>query len=121
MVERDWIRKSRQYHRKYPNPPVAHPQSSIRESCKGSLAVVSFGAGPNTRVHTSPEEKGGSRGGGGDGQLFFFFFCVAFSSRARILGECSTSHSLLALFSSSSSSFFFLKWRLDRAHQFHSH
>ena len=73
MVERDWIRKSRQYHRKYPNPPVAHPQSSIRESCKGSLAVVSFGAGPNTRVHTSPEEKGGSRGGGGDGQLFFFF------------------------------------------------
>ena len=37
---------------------------------------------------------------------------VAFSSRARILGECSTSHSPSALF------FFFLKWRLAWAHLF---
>ena len=35
---------------------------------------------------------------------------VAFSSRARILGECSTIHSPPALF------FFFFKWRLARAH-----
>ena len=33
---------------------------------------------------------------------------VAFPSRARILGECSTIHSPLALL--------FLKWRLARAH-----
>ena len=38
---------------------------------------------------------------------------VAFSSRARVLGECSTVHSLPALF-------FFLKWRLARANLFYS-
>ena len=35
---------------------------------------------------------------------------VAFSSRARILGECLTIHSPPAFF------FFFLKWRLGRTH-----
>ena len=35
---------------------------------------------------------------------------LAFSSLARILGECSTIHSLPALF------FFFFKWRLAHAH-----
>ena len=45
---------------------------------------------------------GGTDDGGGGGGGFF-------SSRARILGECSTIHSLLALFF-----FFFLKWRLAR-------
>ena len=39
---------------------------------------------------------------------------VAFSSWGRIWGGCLTIHSLPALF------FFFLKWRLARAHCFHS-
>ena len=53
-------------------------------------------------------------------QLLHSTFCaysvvVAFSSRARLLGECSTVHSPPALFF-----FFFLKWRLAHAHWFHS-
>ena len=39
---------------------------------------------------------------------------VAFSARARILGECSTIHSPPAFFC-----FFVLKWRLARANYFH--
>ena len=45
---------------------------------------------------------------------WWFWVVVAFSSLARILGECSTIHSPPALF------FFFFKWRLARAHKFHS-
>ena len=45
--------------------------------------------------------NGGGGGGGGGGLV------VAFSSRTRILGECSTIQSPPALF--------FLKWRLARA------
>ena len=40
---------------------------------------------------------------------------LAYSSRARILGECSTIHSPPALFF-----FFFFKWRLSRAQYFYS-
>ena len=43
---------------------------------------------------------------------------MAFSSRARILGECSTIYSPPALFSSSS--FCFCRWRLAGAHLLHS-
>ena len=39
---------------------------------------------------------------------------VAFSSRARILGECSTIHFLPAVV------VVFFKWRLARTHKFHS-
>ena len=38
---------------------------------------------------------------------------VAFSSLVRILGECSAIYSPSAFF-------FFIKWRLARAHSFHS-
>ena len=41
---------------------------------------------------------------------------VTFSSLARIWGVCSTVQSLPAFFSF----FFFFRWRLVRAHQFHS-
>ena len=45
-------------------------------------------------------------------RVFQVVVVVAFSSRARILGECSTIHSPPALF------FFFFKWRLACAHYF---
>ena len=51
------------------------------------------------------------RGGGGGVRMMV----VAFSSRARILGECSTTHSPHAHFF-----FFFDKWRSARAHKVHS-
>ena len=50
----------------------------------------------------------------GHDSRFWHGVVMVFSSLARILGECSTIHSLLLLF------FFFVKWRLGRTHWFYS-